>query len=259
MTEGAESGQLPSRRIAADLRAALASGVMRPGDKLPSERELAARYKTARNTAREAIRLLAEQGLVTAEHGRGVFVRDKPRLFHFGSERYSRRLREETGLSPYRAEVTKQGRVPSVACTSIDRVQPPPDVAERLAVSRDKKSVVRRENWYYADEEPVQVGLTFIPWEIARGSVLARSADMGRGSLYARFEELGHPIIRIREEITARMPTPAEARGLAIPDGVPVIEVTHTGIDDQGTAFEVTIFTMRADRTGLDYSMPIED
>jgi GntR family transcriptional regulator len=45
---------------------------------------------------------------------------------------------------------------------------------------------VRREDWYYADDEPVQVGVRFIPWTIARGTVLATSAQLGKGSLYAR-------------------------------------------------------------------------
>lgn len=256
-----ETGQAqpPSRRIADELRRSISAGILQPGDKLPSERMLAAQYGTARNTAREAVRLLAEQGLVTAEHGRGVFVRPKPRLFRFGSERYSKRVREDTGLSPYRAEVVRQGRTPSVDCTSIERVQPPDFVVERLSVDPSKKSVVRRENWYYADGDPVQLGVTYIPWDIAKGTVLATSANMGRGSLYARLEERGHLIVRTREEITSRMPTPDELRGLQMPDGVPVIDVIHTGIDEQNQAFEVTTFVMRADRTGLDYNMPIED
>lgn len=250
---------LPSRRMAHELRAAIQSGEFPPGAKLPSERALAAQYNVARNTAREAIRLLADEGLVTAEHGRGVFVRSKRRLLRFGNERYSKRVREQTGLSPYRAEVQKQGRVARVDCTSIERVQPPEDVAEKLGVDPEFKSVVRRENWYYADDEPMQVGVTFIPWEIADGTVLATSANMGPGSLYARFEERGHRITHTREEVTARMPTPVELAGLGIPDGVPVIEVVHTGIDQDGRSFEVTKFVMRADYNGLDYTMPVED
>jgi GntR family transcriptional regulator len=82
---------------------------------------------------------------------------------------------------------------------------------------------------------------------------------MGKGSLYARFEERGHAITRIREEVSARMPTPDEARGLRIPDGVPVLDIVHTGIDQDGTPFEVTQFIMRADYNALDYTMPVED
>lgn len=245
--------------MARELRERIDSGELTPGDKLPSERVLAETYGVARNTAREAIRLLAEQGLVTVEHGRGVFVRGKHRLLRFGAERYARTLRVETGVSPFRAEVTRQGRTPRVDCVSIDRIEPPPEIAERLLIDPATETVVRRENWYYADDEPVQVGVTYSPWSIVEGTPVSDSAYMGKGSLYARFEEVGHAITAIREEVSARMPTPAEIRGLSIPDGVPVLEVVHTGCDQDGLPFEVTIFIMRSDFNSLDYRMPVED
>jgi GntR family transcriptional regulator len=43
------------------------------------------------------------------------------------------------------------------------------------------------------------------------------------------------------------------------PVGVPVIELLHTGIDQNGQAFEVTRFVMRADTAALEYLLPIED
>lgn len=248
-----------SRRLAQILRNDIAHGVLAPGDKLPSERALAEEHEVARNTAREAMRLLSEQGLVTAEHGRGVFVRDKPRLMRFGQQRYARTLRESTSKSPYRAEVEAQGRMPRVECTSIERITPPDEIAERLDIDPNSETVVRRENWYYADEEPTQVGVTYSPWHVVEGTPVADSAQMGKGSLYARFEEKGYPITSIREEVSARMPTPDEVAGLRIPDGVPVIDLTHTGYDDQGRPFEVTAFVMRADHNALDYRMPVED
>jgi GntR family transcriptional regulator len=248
----------PSRALANELLINIEEGRLKPGDQLPSERALAAAHGVARNTAREAVRLLIEQGLATAEHGRGVFVRPKHRLLRFGERRYSRTLREETGLSPYRAEVEAQGRTPRVNCTSITRITPPADIAERLNLSGPEDTVVRRENWYYADDDPVQVGITYSPWHIGEGTLLADSASMGPGSLYARWEEAGHAITTIREEISARMPSPTEAKDLAIPEGVPVIELMHTGFDQNGLAFEVTHFMMRADLNGLDYKITVE-
>ena len=108
-------------------------------------------------------------------------------------------------------------------------------------------------------DEPVQLGLTYAPWNEVADSAVGTSADLGPGSLYARFADLGHEIMRVREEVTARMPTPGETQGLAIPDGVPVLDVLHTGIDSDGQAFEITNFIMRADLNGLDYRMPVED
>ena len=253
-----EDRRPPSRRIADQLREQIVQGGLKPGDRLPSERELAALHGAARNTAREAITILRNEGLVDAQHGRGAFVRQRPAFLRLGPARYSRALRRETGLSPFWAELLQQGRQGHVDCTSVKRVRPSEDVAERLGVSSKTKTVVERENWYFADDTPVQVCWTYIPVGIAAGSVLARNAELGTGSIYARLEDQGYPLASIREEITARMPTPAEAKGLATSPGVPVIELLHTSFDHHGVAFEVTRFVMRADVMALDYTVPIE-
>lgn len=252
-----KSAELPSRLLAEELRKAISTGALQAGDRLPSERSLAAAHGIARNTAREGIRLLAEQGLVTAEHGRGVFVRTTPRVLRLGAYRYSRKLRE-TGLSPYHAEVLEQGGSPSAVCASITQVTPPAYVAERLLLGpRDR--TIRRENWYYANEKPIQQGVTYLPVSIGAGSPLADSTDLGDGDLYARFEDAGYTITSIREEVTARMPDRLEAEGLALPVGVPVLQVVHTGLDQRRRPFEVTRFVIRADSGGLDYQMAVED
>lgn len=172
-------------------------------------------------------------------------------------DRYSRRLREEAGLSPFRIEVTRQGRTPTTETAPVTRRPAPPDIAERLGL-RPGAEVIHRETRYLVDGEPAQYGVTYIPTHIADGP-LATAADLGPGSIYARFEELGWPVARIREEVTARMPTPDEAAGLGVPPGVPVIEMIHTSMDDWKRPFEVTRFVMRADRAGFDYETPIED
>jgi DNA-binding GntR family transcriptional regulator len=61
--------------IAADLRAAIESGRLRPGEPLPSESALVEQYGVARGTARQALAELEGAGLVTAVHGKGRYVR----------------------------------------------------------------------------------------------------------------------------------------------------------------------------------------
>lgn len=63
---------------------------------------------------------------------------------------------------------------------------------------------------------------------------------------------------RVRDEITARMPTPAETAVLGLPSGVPVIEILHTSLDQEGEPFEVSRYVHRADLTGLLYELPVE-
>ncbi|HAO2891898.1 TPA: winged helix-turn-helix transcriptional regulator, partial [Escherichia coli] len=47
---------------------------LRPGDKLPTEAQLTARFKISRPALREALKLLEQDGLIYVEHGRGRFV-----------------------------------------------------------------------------------------------------------------------------------------------------------------------------------------
>ena len=57
------------------LRHSMATGILRPGDQLPSEAQLCDRYGVSPMTVRRAINTLVEQGVVHAEQGRGTFVR----------------------------------------------------------------------------------------------------------------------------------------------------------------------------------------
>lgn len=60
--------------VAHRLRLAIRAGDYAVGDRLPSQRDLATKFDVAQNTAREAIRILASEGLVVPQHGKGVFV-----------------------------------------------------------------------------------------------------------------------------------------------------------------------------------------
>ncbi|NEB36763.1 GntR family transcriptional regulator [Streptomyces sp. SID14515] len=257
MTPPEPSAQQPaSRRIAEELRRRIRAGEIAAGERLPSERALAEEHGAARNTAREAVRLLAEQGLVTAKHGRGVFVREPQKLFRFGSDRYSIKNRE-TGLTPFRLEAQRQGKVPRIEVLYIEREVPPLDVAERLGVPSDEHSVVHRENHYFADDEPIQIVSTYLRWDEAKDTPLMQPKT-GKDGIYGRLEDLGHVMTRVRDEISARMPTPEEARTLQLLPGVPILELLHTSLDQDLQPFEVSRYVHRADQTGLLYELPVE-
>jgi GntR family transcriptional regulator len=209
--------------------------------------------------ARTAVVGTATQWAQLASWLYDAFVRRRPRMMRLCPRRYSRRLRMEAGTSPFRIEVSEQDRVPRGECRSIVYQSPPADVAVRLQLDSDASTIVRRENWYYADNEPVQSGVTYIPSLVAGDSCVATEKTLGQGGLYSRLEELGYPINRIREEIFARLPTPDEAAGLRIPPGVPVLDVLHTSYDSNCQPFEVTRFIVRSDLAGLEYEMPIEN
>jgi GntR family transcriptional regulator len=254
---GTADERLPSRRIAADLRAAMESGELTAGQKLPSERELAARYGTARNTAREAIRLLEAAGLVDVEHGSGVFVHRPAPLIRLSSDRYSRKYRD-SGLSPFLLECAKQGKVGSFEVLSVHRGQPPRHVADALRVPADSESVLIRENVFWADKDPVYRVTTYIPWQIAEGTSLLEEEIPHPYGIHGVLEDRSHIMARYAESVKSRPATADEREHLRLRPGVWVLEVWHTSFDQDGVPYELTRFVMRADMTGLDFTMPVD-
>ncbi|MGW7607173.1 GntR family transcriptional regulator [Streptomyces sp. NPDC054766] len=257
MTDQAGDSKPPSQRIADELRAAIQGGEYEPGEKLKSQRAFAEQYGVARNTVDEAFKILGREGLVTSEWGRGVFVREKRALIRLGNDRYSPKYRE-TGLSPFLIECAKQGKTGRFEVLGIERVKPDAELAKQLKVPGKTKSVLRRENVFYADDDPVYRVTTWIPWSIAEGTGLLQEEVPHQYGIHGVLEEKGHVMTRINDEITARMPTPEEVRYLSLPSGVPVIEVAHTSLDQDGEPYELTKFVMRADMNGLSYNVPVE-
>lgn len=235
-----------SQQVADELRAAIEGGDLPPGARLPSYRDLVARHGIAQNTAREAIRLLVAEGHVVVEHGRGAFVRKHEPLMRLSGDRYSDALPHST---PFREECKRLGREARIDVLSIDQVLAPTDVIERLQISADAP-VLRRYSCYFADDSPVQVVTAYIAWEDAVDSQMLEP-NTGPGGIYGRLEERGHTLRRSRDEVSARMPHAAESKLLHLPNGTPVLDVLHTGFDQNGSPFEVIHFVMRGDQSGV--------
>jgi GntR family transcriptional regulator len=115
--------------------------------------------------------------------------------------------------------------------------------------------VIVRSRRYSLDGTPVETATSYIPADIGRGTPIA-DPNPGPGGIYARLEELGHTLERFTEEVTARMPTEAEARLLAMTPGVPVFRLVRTAFDIEGRAVEVCDTVMSADAYVLNYELP---
>ncbi len=177
-------------------------------------------------------------------------------LIRLGNDRYSPKYRE-SGLSPFLLECAKQGKTGRFEVLTIERVQPPAEIAERLKVVPGTRSVLRRENIFYADDDPVHRVTTYIPWSIAKGTGLLQADVPHQYGIHGVLEDEHRTMTRMREEISVRMPRPDESRYLHLRPGVPVLDVWHTSIDQDGEPYELTQFVMRGDMTGLLYDVPI--
>jgi GntR family hexuronate regulon transcriptional repressor len=77
MTATADTRKL-YQQVASTIMASIMSGKYKPGERLPSERDLAAAFKVSRPTIREAMISLEIRGLAETRHGSGIYVTDKP-------------------------------------------------------------------------------------------------------------------------------------------------------------------------------------
>ncbi|PBC79043.1 GntR family transcriptional regulator [Streptomyces sp. TLI_235] len=80
MTVSIDDHRAPYIQVADALREEIRSGKLQPGQKLPSARQLADRFKVAVMTASSGVRVLREEGLVSSTQGRGTFVRQAGEL-----------------------------------------------------------------------------------------------------------------------------------------------------------------------------------
>jgi GntR family transcriptional regulator len=241
------------KQIADHLRVAIAQGRLGAGDQLPSEAQMMTHYGVARMTARNALRLLQDEGLITAEHGRGVYVRARPPVRRLASDRFAQRHRKE-GKAAFDIEAEQHGVTPQVDQLTVTEATAPPEVADRLKVSENSPVLVRNRR-YLLDGRPVETAISYVPADLARGTPIA-DPNPGPGGIYARLEEQGNTLERFTEEVSARMPTPEEVRRLALPPGVPVFRLVRTAYDIDGRAVEVCDTIMSAEAYVLNYELP---
>jgi DNA-binding FadR family transcriptional regulator len=87
MNAGPQDAQKLYQQIARRIAASIEDGRYAPGDRLPSERELADDFRVSRPTIRDAMIALEFQGLVEARQGSGVYVKAAPQIAEDAAER----------------------------------------------------------------------------------------------------------------------------------------------------------------------------
>ena len=244
------SGVPAFRQVAADLRQEIASGRLAPGARLPSERELVDAYGVSRPTIRDAVNLLRSEGLVTSEHGRGVFVRVPASLGQrMAHSRLSREVRRRTG-GAFFADAAEHGFTPS-ADVSVRFEEAYERVAGYLALEPGSEVTVR-DRVMRADGLVVQLAVSRLPREPTPDTASEQVGTRGGGT-HARLEEAGHRLASFVEHVGARMPTPDEASLLQLAEGVPVVTVTRVAYREDGRPVEMNDMVLAADRYQLSY------
>jgi GntR family transcriptional regulator len=221
------------RRIQYALQKRIESGELRPGDAVPSERELARSYAVSLMTARHALAEMEREGLVDRRPGAGTFV--APPKIHFN------RL---TSFSEQMASRGLAARSRILYARLVEEEEP----AARLALPAHSR-LIKLERLRRAGEEPFAVEVCYCSAEEFQGLL---ELPLERRSLFATLEREYHVEIHYAdEEVDA---TPASARTaelLGIHPGSPVLRIRQAIFSTLGKPAIYVVGFYRSDRHSL--------
>lgn len=189
----------------------LEAGEWKPGEMIPSEIELAARYRVSQGTVRKAIDDLANENLLVRRQGKGTFV-----ATHIEARTQFRFLR----LTPMEGEQ----RYPESQILECRRVRAPAEIARLLDLKPGESTVLIRRLLSHG-------GVPFVLDEIWLSGatfkgLTAERLTASRVPLYSLFEiEFGTKMIRADEKIRAVAADAATADILRVEAGTPLLSV----------------------------------
>jgi GntR family transcriptional regulator len=242
-----------SRRIAAELRERIASGDLGPGALLPSEPELAAEQGVGRQTARAALQMLEQEGLVTVRPRRGRIVRSRRRL-HWNLSSFEHPDSTVTATADaWGTDVENQGHDPAGESLHVERIAPPPDVAASLDLDPAGDVCVVRRHVRFIDGTPAIISDDYFDLRLVEGTELAEPKDSTREDV---LKEAGYEQVYDVDEIITRMPTPDEIARLRIEQGTPVAEHRRVGYTVTDRPVRLMISVVPGDRIVMRYVVP---
>ncbi len=201
------------RQIAALITKGLDSGEWQPGQAIPSELELAARFKVSQGTVRKAIDELAAANLLVRRQGKGTFV-----ATHAEEQSRFRFLR----LEPDDGSAERLSR----KFLDCKRTRPSAEVAQALDIP-GSQAVLQVRRLLYFRGAPVVLDDLWLPLSLFRG-LTEQLLSAYEGPLYGLFEkEFGVRMIRAEEQIRAVAADADVAPLLEVPAGAPLLSVSR--------------------------------
>jgi DNA-binding GntR family transcriptional regulator len=129
------------------------------------------------------------------------------------------------------------------------------EVATLLDLPPGSPVVVRRRV-IELDGAPCELTDTYYPVSIARGTRLAEKGKIPGGAV-TYLAELGHVGVRVREDVTARMPDPEERETLLMGPDEPVLRLSRVTLDSEDRPIQLDMMAMPAHRQRLRYEIRI--
>ncbi|MGP4003617.1 GntR family transcriptional regulator [Streptomyces sp. 8N706] len=241
-----EEAQPKYLQIAHHIRDQILRGDLRPGDEVPSERQLAVDWSVSRPTAARALEALSHQSLVEKRQGSGTYVRGLA---------VNRRARELYGRAKQTGKIYTPGEYAVI--TSAGLLEAPEHVAEALNLAAGTRAVHRRRvtnnesgpitlstSWF-APEVGERAPKLMDPDRIREGTLMYVENMTGRQGSYAE------------DRMCARLATDEEAADLQLGSGSAVLIVHHVVYDLQDRPLEFAEATYPPGRWAFEQGYPI--
>lgn len=214
-------------QLANKLAQGIGSGLWQPDEALPSERSLAETLAISRVTARKAIALLCQRGLLARKHGSGTYV----------APRQQQALQRLTNFSE---ELRQRGFVPGSQWLSRETGSAAPE--EILALGLSPQAVVSRlKRLRTADNVVMAIESSTVP------ALYLPNPKLVSDSLYGYLEAHQLAPTRALQHVRAVNATPEQARLAGVKPGAALLFMTRVGYLAGGAAIELTHSYCRSD------------
>jgi len=220
-------------QIAESLLDRIESGKLRPGDRLPPERNLSKMLSVNRMTVRRALQVLESQGLLLRRQGAGTYVAE-PKI-----------ERQAAQLVPFTQGMQRRGYTPGARVITLERHPAEPSIAGELELPVSAP-VYHIHRLRLINQEPLLLERLEIP--VHRFPDLERY-DLSQRSLYEIMEtEYGVSVVRARQSLEPVIATNYEAELLQVALGAPLMLERRLAFDQDDQPVEQGRDLYRGDR-----------
>ena len=215
----------------------LQAGEWKPGESIPSEMELAVRYRVSQGTVRKAIDELASGHLLIRKQGKGTFV-----ATHAEHQVQYRFLK----LVPDQGDLNTEGPAQR-QIVDCKRLRASAEIARALAL-RSGDSVLQVRRVLSFANMPTILEDLWLPATPFKGLTAERLADY-HGPMYALFEtEFDVRMVRAEEKIRAVLPDKAQRELLQLPPNTPLLSVERIAYTYKDIPMELRRGLYRTDK-----------
>lgn len=229
------------KAIATSLRSDIAEGLYRQGDKLPTEAVLAARFGVNRHTVRQALGALADEGIVHARRGAGVFIAMTPTDYPIG-----RRVR-------FHQNLTDAGRSPAKKVLLLETRAAHASEAEALQLEIGAMVHVY-EGLSLTESQPIALFRSVFPAKRLPDllSHLRNNPSVTEGLAQSGVADF----TRASTRVNAKLATATQALHLRIAEHAPILRTISVNAAPNGSPIEVGRTWFAGDKVTLILSDP---